>query len=322
MKSEIKILPPEFLERLRGILPPGKYDAVANTFSDPKPTTFRVNSLKTVPGKIQETLEQHSFRIEKVPWCHGAFVLKAGDLRMLQAMDCYRSGEIYVQSLSSMIPALVLDPQPGETILDLTAAPGSKTTQIAAMMKGLGRIVANDNHRTRFFRLKANVEMQGATNVELSLRYGEAFGRRQPDTFDRVLVDAPCSAEGRFDACEPASYRYWKPAKVKEMVRKQKVLLASGIHALKPGGVLVYATCTFAPEENEGVLDWALGKFEEKISIEKIDLPVPNVMTGIRQWRDTTFHPFVRLAVRILPDSVMEGFFVAKIRKTQVGSEG
>ncbi|MDD5216487.1 MAG: RsmB/NOP family class I SAM-dependent RNA methyltransferase [Candidatus Omnitrophica bacterium] len=315
MKSEIKSLPPEFIERLRGILPPGKFDAVANTFAGPKPTTFRVNSLKTTPGKIQETLEQHSFRIEKVPWCHGAFVLKDGDLRGLQAMDCYRNGEIYVQSLSSMIPPLVLDPQPGETILDMTAAPGSKTTQMAALMKGLGRIVANDNNRTRFFKLKANVEMQGATNVELSLRYGETFGRRQPDAYDRILLDAPCSAEGRFDTREPASFRYWKPAKVKEMARKQKVLLASGIHALKPGGVLVYSTCTFAPEENEGVLDWALGKYEEIISIEKINLPLLNVMSGIRQWRDTAFHPFVQLGVRILPDPGMEGFFFAKIRK-------
>lgn len=335
MRSEVQRLPTLFLERLRRIIPPQKFDAVANTFADAKPTTFRINTLKNVGARsprpsggetlpdrqagppLQETLEHLGFRLERVPWYPNAFILRGGRLRDLQETEAYKKGEIYVQSLSSMLPSLVLDPQPGERILDLTAAPGSKTTQIACLMKGEGTIVANDNNRIRFFKLKANVELQDAANVELSCRPGELFGRDFPESFDRVLLDAPCSAEGRFQIGEPGSYKYWKPAKVKEMARKQKNLLLSAIRALKPGGVLVYSTCTFAPEENEAVLDWALEKLKDAIEIENIGnrIRIPNPMSGLPQWEGQTFHPSIRNALRILPTSLMEGFFLARLRK-------
>jgi len=310
MRSEVQKLPALFLERLRKMIPPQKWDETANTFREPKPTTFRVNTLKIEPQSIpslQEKLEHRRFRLEKVHWYPEAFILREGRLRDLQETEVYKRGEIYVQSLSSMIPPLVLDPKPGERILDLTAAPGSKTTQMACLMKGEGTIVANDNNRIRFFKLKANIEMQGAKNVELSLRHGELFGRDFPESFDRVLLDAPCSAEGRFNVNEPASYRYWKLAKIKEMARKQKNLLLSALRSLKPGGTLVYSTCTFAPEENEEVLDWAKGKLGNAIQMIGItdELPlrnIPNRMPGP--------------AVRILPTPLMEAFYIAKIRKS------
>ena len=315
MRSEVQKLPELFLERLRKIIPSQKWDAIANTFAEPAPTTFRANSLKVSPEVLREKLEHQGFRLEKVSWYPEAFVLRSGRLRELQETEAYQKGEIYVQSLSSMIPPLALDPKPGERILDLTAAPGSKTTQMACLMKGEGRIVANDNNRIRFFKLKANVELQGAANVELSLRHGESFGREESESFDRVLLDAPCSAEGRFNVHEPASYKYWKSAKIKEMSRKQKGLILSAIRALKPGGTLVYSTCTFAPEENEGVLDWALGKFEGTLQIKKISLPFPNLMSGLIQWEGKSLNPSLRAAVRILPTPLMEGFFTALFQK-------
>ncbi|MBI2167272.1 MAG: RsmB/NOP family class I SAM-dependent RNA methyltransferase [Candidatus Omnitrophica bacterium] len=325
MKPEVRKLPELFLERLRRIVPSQKWDAVANTFAEPKPTTFRVNTLKAKPEVIQEKLHYLGFRLEKVSWCPGAFILRDGRLRELQETEIYKKGEIYVQNLSSMIPVLVLNPQPGETILDLTAAPGSKTTQMAVMMKGEGRLVANDNDRIRFFKLKTNVELQGASNVELKSYPGEQFGRHWPDYFDRVLLDAPCTAEGRFLAHEPSTYRYWKPAKIKEMARKQKNLILSAFRALKPGGTLVYSTCTFAPEENEGVLTWLLEKADQhKIPAELVEvrhappLPsIPNPMHGLSAWEEKNFHPSVRNSIRILPTVQMEGFFVASLRKKE-----
>lgn len=314
MRSEVQKLPELFLERLKRIVPSQKWDAVANTFTEPTPTTFRVNTLKISSGVLQEKLEHQDFRLEKVSWYPEAFILRDGRLRALQETEAYRKGEIYVQGLSSMVPPMILNPQPGERVLDLTAAPGSKTTQIACLMKGEGEIVANDNNRIRFFKLKANVELQGAMNVKLTMKYGESFGREAPESFDRVLLDAPCSAEGRFQIREPASYRYWKPVKIKEMVRKQKGLLFSALQALRPGGVMVYSTCTFAPEENEGVLDWVLKKFGGGVEIQRIEPPFPNYMPGLMQWEDQTFHSSLREAVRILPTSQMEGFFLARIR--------
>lgn len=315
MKSEVRRLPEAFLERLKQILPTGKFDLIANTFAESKPTTFRVNTLKTNRDTAREKLRAGGFRCENVSWYPAAFILREGRLRDLQQTEMYRKGEIYVQALSSMVPVLVLDPQPGEMILDLTAAPGSKTTQIACFMKNEGRLVANDNNRVRFFKLKANVEMQGARNVELSLKYGEAIGRQFPNSFDRVLLDAPCSAEGRFDIREPKSFGFWKPGKTEEMARKQKKLFYSAVEALKSGGILVYSTCTYAPEENESVLAWALQKFKDILSLEPVTLPFSNQMRGLLSWRKEIFSPAVKNAVRILPTADMEGFFVAKLKK-------
>ena len=315
MRSEVQRLPEIFLERLRRLIPPQKWDEAANTFTEPKPTTFRINSLRANPALLRERLEHQGFRLEKVSWFPETFILRDGRLRELQETETYQTGQIYVQGLSSMIPAIVLDPLPGENILDLTAAPGSKTTQMACLMKGEGRILANDNNKVRFFKLKANLDLQGARNVELSMRPGELFGRDFPESFDRILLDAPCSAEGRFNVREPASYKYWKLAKIKEMARKQKNLIISAVRALKPGGVLVYSTCTFAPEENETVLHWLTGKFGEAIQIEKIQLPFSNQAGGMSQWENETFHPAIRAAVRILPTLTMDAFFLAKIRK-------
>ena len=315
MRSEIKVLPEVFLNRLRVIVPSQKWDVTANTFSHPKPTTFRVNTLKTDAKTVREMLGQSGFRLEPVPWYSDAFVLRSGRLRELQETAIYQNGEIYVQALSSMVPALVLDPKPGEAVLDLTAAPGSKTTQIACLMRGEGVITANDNNKVRFFKLKANVELQSASNVVLSLRHGESFGREHPEQFDRVLLDAPCSAEGRFDVHEPASFRYWKPAKIREMARKQKRLLLSGLSALKQGGVLVYSTCTFAPEENEQIVDWALRKSNGRARLERVTLPLSNQSAGLAGWEGKSFDQAVRQTARILPTADMEGFFIARFRK-------
>ena len=314
MGETARALPQEFLDRLGRIVPTPQLESVLRTFSQAKPTTFRVNTLQASVEAVRAELEAADFQLEPVRWQLEAFMLRQGDLERLQATDIYKTGMVYVQSLSSMVPALVLDPQPGERILDLTAAPGSKTTQMACLMQGQGTIVANDNNRPRFYKLKANVTRQGASNVEVSLRYGESFGRR-PGEFDRVLVDAPCTTEGRFYLPKPASFQFWAPRKIHEMVNKQRKLLAAGLHTLKPGGVLVYSTCTFAPEENEAVIDWALGKYPELVALEPITLPFENVSSGLTEWEDRSYHPSLRQTVRILPNAVMEAFFLAKLRK-------
>ncbi len=316
MRSEIKNLPPVFLERLKRIFPFSKWDELVNTFAQEKPTTFRVNTLKAKSAEIEEKLSGSGFQIHRISWYPDAFLIRKGTLRDLQATDFYKKGEIYVQSLPSMIPPLVLLPASGDYVLDLTAAPGSKTTQMACLMNGEGKILANDNNKPRFFRLKSNVELQGAPNIELSLHYGETFGKKFPETFDKILLDAPCSAEGRFEASEPSSFGYWKPSKVYEMAKKQKKLLFSALHALKPGGTLVYSTCTYAPEENEGVLNWALQKFGDAVKVEPVSVQLPNQMSGITSWEKESFNPAVKKAVRILPNQQMEGFFIAKLSRS------
>lgn len=321
MRNEVQKLPEEFLDRLKKIVPAGKFDQIANTFAEAKPTTFRINRLKVKEaGPIREKLEREGFRLESISWYPDAFILKEGRLRELQESDIYKNGEIYVQNLSSMIPPLILNPKAGEMVLDLTAAPGSKTTQMAAMMNGEEKIFAYENDKVRFFKLKSNLEMQGAKNVHAILGYGESVGRKFPNYFNKVLLDAPCSSEGRFNTKESSSFGYWKLRKIEEMARKQKKLFYSAFHTLKPGGTMVYSTCTFAPEENEGILDWAIQKFQDAIEIMEITNPVRSIanrMHGISVWGKEKFNQSVSKGVRILPSVQMEAFFVTQVRKTK-----
>jgi len=316
VRSEVRVLPELFLNRLKQIIPSQKFDSIANTLSKTKPTTFRINTLKTTKEKVLEKLNQQGFRLRQVSWYSNAFILLEGRRKELEKTESYLQGEIYIQNLSSMIPPLVLDPKAGECVLDLTAAPGSKTTQIAALMNGEGEIIAVENDRVRFEKLKVNVEIQEAGNVSLILVDGQTVGKKYLEYFDRVLLDAPCSAEGRFLTREPSSYRYWDLSKIQKAAKIQKKLLSSALEALKPGGVLVYSTCTFAPEENEEVLNDALIKFPD-LALESVQIKLTNQMAGLISWEGRKFSPEIRKSVRILPTETMEGFFVARIRRRQ-----
>lgn len=260
-------------------------------------------------------LLEAGFRLEPVPWFRGAWILRSRDLRDLQQTSCYRENRIYVQGLSSLLTAKLLEAKPDEKILDMAAAPGSKTTQIVWATEDGADLTANEANRPRMYKLKANLERQGARHVRILLGRGEALGRRFPDTYDRVLVDAPCSCEARFRLDDPESLAYWKPAKVKAMAVKQKGLLLAGLKALRPGGRLVYATCTFSPEENEGVVDWALTRMEGRAVLQNVKIPVPFV-PGLRFWQKRVYDESLSLTVRVLPDELMEGFFIAVLTKT------
>ncbi len=212
-----------------------------------------------------------------------------------------------------MLPPLALECRPGEDVLDLAAAPGSKTLQLSASG---ARVTAVEKNRGRFFKLKANLKSQGALEVETRLADGTGFWRGHEESFDKVLLDAPCSSEGRFRVDDPKSYAYWSPRKIREMRRVQLRLAQSALHMLRPGGLLAYSTCTFAPEENEGVLDKLLSKFEGAVEILPLDLPLENVQSGLARWEKREFAPEIAAARRVLPNELFEGFFLALLRKT------
>ena len=217
-----------------------------------------------------------------------------------------------------MLPPLILDPQPGDKVCDLAAAPGSKTTQIAALMNNTGEIIANDRSKIRLGKLVANLKLQGVTNVRTRLSAGEDLWKRFPEYFDKVLVDAPCSLEGRFEAGNEKSFGDWSLRKVKFLGAIQCYLLRSAVTMTKPGGVIVYSTCTLSPEENEQVIDWILNKEPDVVEVEPIHLAIENLQPGITRWERKEFSPQVRATIRILPSRLLEGFYLAKLRKRQV----
>lgn len=314
------VLPEQFLQRLTAIVGLSLFHEVEKTFAA-RPTSFRVNTLKTARPLVLDALEQNGFKVRNVPWYRDAFILQNKSKRELMELDIYKNGWIYIQSLASMVPPLALDPKPGEKVFDLTAAPGSKTSQIAALMGGVGQLVANDNNKARFFKLKHNLELLGVVDKEnfllLRLEDGSKLCREYPNYFDKILLDAPCSAEARFIADEPKTYGYWSERKIKEMAYKQRKLLLSAWSALKPGGVLVYSTCTFAPEENEMQISRLLERYVEAAEVETIDLPGIKMLQPLKDWKGKFFHPETAKARRIYPTNEIEGFFIAKIRKRE-----
>lgn len=312
MREGIYRLPQEFLHKLKKVYP-ASYTQIANTFLVKKNTTFRVNYLKTNLKDLRRLLVNQRVKYKELPFPKGAFLLKT-PLREFQRSEIYQKGLVYVQNLSSMLPVLCLAPANEDRILDLCAAPGAKTTQISSLAPG-AEIVAIDKVRNRYYKLLANLKTQGVESAKAMLIDAIWVRKKFPEYFDKILADVPCSAEGRFLTTNPKSFKYWKQRKVKEMVHKQKKLLHSAFFALKEGGVLVYSTCTFSPEENEGVIDWFIRKFKEKVEILPLEFPLKNLREGLLGWQDKQFSPALTLTRRIIPDASMEGFFVAKLKK-------
>ena len=309
------MIPGEFLERLKHIVPEQRYADVVEWMASPRATSFRVNSLKASLEDVVHRLLDEGLEMHDVPWNADAKWVGHEQRSALLASQVYRDHHVYIQNLSSMVPPLLLDPQPGEHVLDLTAAPGSKTLQMACMMRQQGELAAVEIVKDRFFKLRDNLKVQGATEVKTYLKDGRGVWRHRPEYFDRVLLDAPCSSEGRFRADTPQTFAYWSLRKIKEMVRKQKRLLNSAVHSLKPGGRLVYSTCSFAPEENEAILTDMMRRYGDALMIVPCDVDMENLEAGLLSWQGKSFHPDVKNARRILPTYTMDGFFVAVITK-------
>ncbi len=318
MQECIRNLPEKFLNRLIQIIPAQNLEAVYNSFNTKRPVAFRVNTLKIQRNQLIKKLREKGCNLEEVEWNKDAFILKNGpdeNVKKLTDTESHANGELYIQSLSSMIPAIILDVKPGDKVLDIAAAPGSKTTQMAAMMENNGEIIANDLSRARTFKLRANLKQQGVTNTKVLNIPGQFLWKKFPEHFDKALVDAPCSLEGRIKCFDPKTFKDWSVKRIEILSQRERFLLRSAISAVKPGGTIVYSTCTLAPEENEEVIDWILKKENGAIALESISLPQIPVIKPITGWRKKVFDPQIKKTMRIMPSETMEGFFVAKIRK-------
>ena len=302
-------LPKDFVESLYENYTPLSVDKILSGMSGNRSTTLRVNTLKYSIQDLMKELKSNNIKFERVPWFKDALIIKNKKEKDIQNLEIYDKGYIYLQSLPSMIPPLVLEPKEGEKILDMTAAPGSKTTEMAMLMSNKGKILANELDKLRCERLKYNVNMQGTEIVEVINQRGEKLGILYPNNFDKVLLDAPCSGEGRFLANDVKTYRNWSKKSVIQLAKIQKKLFRSAYDALKPGGIMVYSTCTLNKEENEDVLEWAIDNLNLKIIDIKIE--IKEGISAFTEERDIS----IGKAIRILPSKDMEGFFVAKLKK-------
>ena len=302
-------LPTDFIENVYELYDPLKVDQILQGMMNPRNTTIRVNTIKYNIQDLMRYFKEKNIKFERVLWYRDALIIKNATEKELQKLEIYEKGYIYLQSLSSMVPPLVLNPKKGEKVLDLTAAPGSKTTQMAALMENEGYILANELDKIRSERLQYNVKSQGAEIVEVINGRGEKIGNSYPEYFDKVLLDTPCSGEGRFLLGKPMTYKDWSLKKVNQLVKIQKKLFESAYNATKENGPIVYSTCTINKEENEYILDWAINTFN--IKLLDINLDIKEAIKG----DNTGLNNTIDKAIKILPSKNMEGFFVAKIVK-------
>ena len=300
--------------------PPERYRPIVDDFEAfraacerPLPSAVRVNTIKATVADVRAALDEVDIAYEAVDWHDRVFVLPADSPG---ANWPYFHGWIHGQEEVSAVPATVLSPQPGERVWDACAAPGSKATQLAALMDDRGEVVASDNNLGRISALRTNTERLGATNIAVT--HGDArnhslkpFGG---ETYDRALVDVPCSCEGTIRK-NPDAFDEWSLSHVRGISGVQKDILARAVQATDAGGTVVYSTCTFAPEENEAVLDHVLAT--EDCELRGFDLSLAH-RPGVTEWQDETYDPSVELAKRIYPHcNDTGGFFCAKLEVGQ-----
>ena len=304
-------LPDAFLSLIRDAMPAGlSLDDFIAACQRPLRRSIRVNTLKIGVGDFLALVAPYGWQLTPVPWCEEGFWIEREDEDALPLGSTaeHLSGLFYIQEASSMLPvaALFADGNAPQRVMDVAAAPGSKTTQIAARMGNQGAILANEYSASRVKVLHANISRCGITNVALTHFDGRVFGAALPEAFDAILLDAPCSGEGVVRK-DPDALRNWSPESNTEIAATQRELIDSAFHALRPGGMLVYSTCTLNREENQQVCEWLLARYPQAVEVVPLGQLFPQAEAAL------TPEGFLHVFPQIYD---CEGFFVARLRKT------
>ena len=322
------MLPSLLTSRLKSILW-NDYNTVIESFAKNRKGSFRINTLKTDGEDVFKEFKEKGIIVETFEGMNGVYIFDRLHEYAIKWSHAFYDGKIYLQSIASMLPVLVLDPKAGDTIVDVCAAPGSKTTQLAMLMQNQWHIFAIEQNQIRYDKLLHNCVLQWADIIEwvkmdarhwLSSTSGSVVIKNDVSDiiFDAILLDAPCSAEWRISVDNEKTYGFWTLTNIQKKAELQSELLHQAFDRLVVGGVLVYSTCTLAPEENEWVVSDFL-KTHKNAILEPIDIGL-NHKPWWKQWliqfgKNTTYDPILSQSVRILPSEDTEGFYIAKIRK-------
>lgn len=280
-------------------------DLIYEGFAAQRSTTLRVNTIRSSAQAVGEALTQAGIAFQAAPWSENALILPHGSEAQVEALPLYAQGHVYMQSLSSMVPPIVLEPQAEECILDMAAAPGGKTTQMAALSGNGALITACEKNRIRADRLQFNLDRQGASRVNVMCT--DARQLNDLFRFDKVLLDAPCTGSGTILIEEGEPERRMTADWVAKTAKTQKAMLKKALMLLSAGHEMVYSTCSILREENEGVLADVLPGMKAEV------VPIDPAMLGLT---DEQLLPVsIPGVICVKPTALHEGFFVAKIRK-------
>ena len=268
-------------------------------YNSSRVVSLRINSIKTTKESIIKTLNENNISYEEISWYDNALVVNTKEDE-LKKLDIYNNGEIYLQSLSSQLPPLFLNPQESELILDMAAAPGGKTTEIAALSNNKAMITAIEKNKIRSERLQYNIDKQGAKKV--SVLNTDARNLNEYFMFDKILLDAPCSGSGTFTN---SNFDNFSDDLVERSTKFQKSLITKAIKHLKVGGELIYSTCSILDVENEKIIEYILSNNK---NIELVPLDLTN-------YQDLPQLPTKEGTLCVMPTKYYEGFYVAKIKK-------
>lgn len=279
--------------------------------------SIRVNTLKTDVSSVTDKLMQAGVTTKVSSlMSEGLYVTEGrSNLRSSLLTD---DGDMYIQNAASWLPVVALNPQPGETILDMCAAPGGKTSHIAQRAKNQAFITANDNSRPRLHKLQHNLQRLGVENITYTLHDATWLARRLDlNSFDKILLDAPCSGEGMMTIDSRRDFESWSVAHIKRLQQLQKKLLVQAWQLLKPGGRLVYSTCTMAPEENEAVIDYLLRHNDDVIveDLSGLSSHLHNKTSPVLKWNTKEYDARLSKALRLVPSEQVEAFFVISLTK-------
>ena len=328
------MFPSDFTQRLEETLGKQAADQILASMSAPNAVGLWENPLRTGsswPGLPALCESQGLGSAQSVSASlPGCFRIDKPDRDALMRTEWVNTGAVYPMNPSSLFAAKALAVKPGDEVLDLAAAPGGKSLVLAAALteggEFSGRLALVEPIRARFHRLRANMQRCGVIQADYYQRDGRTVGQAVPDRFDRVLLDAPCSSEARFRSTESSSMAHWSLRKVRDCARKQKALLKSAFRTLKPGGTLVYSTCSFSLEENERIVDGLLRRepaaelLPIEIAADLSDVFYPAITeVGATDRRGGAMRKSkalnCALARRVLPNELWDGFFMAKIMK-------
>lgn len=309
-------LPKEFFERLEKIYSKEDIEIIKAGFETAKrKTVFRINKIKWNTESVLAEIDAAGLKLTKIDFLSDAFILENWIERDLWNLNCYKNWEIYIQWISSQIPVSFLDLEKDLKVLDITSAPGSKTTQIRDIMENTGEITANELNALRLAKLNANIAKLGVTNVKtVKFDAKVLWEKLEIWTYDRILADLPCSAEWRINLNTEKTYSFWSEKNIKANYYLQREILKSCVPLLKEDWILVYSTCTIAPEENEAIVHFLLSNFPE-LKIEEISLNSEFTRPGIKAFGKQVYRKTCEKTLRCIPNQMSEWFFIAKFRK-------
>lgn len=303
----------QWTERTAAVLSVSE-DTVRHLLTIPRQQSIRINTLKVSEETAVNQLQDLGWSGTPFAWSRGCYTVEKG-LEAIRDSGLVQDGGVYIQNAASWLPVLALEVSPNETILDVCAAPGGKTSHIAALSANLASITANDNSRPRLAKLRANLNRLGVNNVEYTLIDATQISRKlEGRQFDKILLDAPCSGEGMMTLDNGKDFDSWSVAHIKRLQQLQKKLIVQAWHLLKPGGTLVYSTCTMAPEENEAVVDYLL-RHNDDAQIRQLNVDVSNRVAAVTEWNGRQYDEQLKFAMRLIPSPEIEAFFVCKITK-------